>query len=81
MGRTIPSFTMAMMEEIEGWKPFRNALDKGDRKLFDDMTDLPRLYGTSCMYSANPIVIHPIFMSIIFHHYKQLQELRHMLDE
>ena len=66
---------MAMMEEIAGWKPFQNGLDKADRKVFDDMTDLPRLYGTSCMYSANPIVIHPIFMSIIFHHYKQLQEL------
>ena len=66
---------MAMMEEIAGWKPYRLALDKPDRKLFDDLTDLPHLYRTSCMYSANSIVIHPIFMSIIFHHYKQLQEL------
>lgn len=64
-----------MMEEIAGWKPFRDGLDKGDRKLFDDMTDLPRFYGTSCMYRANPIVLHPIFMSIIFHHFKQLQEV------
>lgn len=75
MGRTIPSITLAIMEEIEGWKPFRIALDKGDRKSFDDMTDIPHLYRSSCMMSANPIVIHPIFMSIIFHHYKQLQEV------
>ena len=44
MGRTIPSFTMALIEEIVGWKPFRDGLDKADRKAFDDMTDLPHLY-------------------------------------
>lgn len=28
--------------------------------------------NSACSYSANPIRIQPIFMSIIFHHYKQL---------
>jgi hypothetical protein len=30
------------MEEKEEWKPFRNALDKRDRKKFDDKFDIPR---------------------------------------
>jgi len=35
MGRTIPSFRIALaMDEKEEWKPFRNALDKSDRKEF-----------------------------------------------
>jgi hypothetical protein len=34
MGRTIPSFRIALeMEEAE-WDPFRNALDRSDRKKF-----------------------------------------------
>jgi hypothetical protein len=38
MGRTVPSFRIALaMEENEEWKPFRNALDKKDRKNFDEM--------------------------------------------
>jgi hypothetical protein len=28
-----------------------------------------------------PIRIHPIFMSIIFHHYKQLMEIKEELDK
>jgi hypothetical protein len=37
MGRTISSFTIGLaMEEAER-KPFRNALDKSDRKKFDDV--------------------------------------------
>jgi hypothetical protein len=45
MGRTIPSFRIALEMEKEEWKPFRNALDKSDRKKFDErMFDIPRLY-------------------------------------
>ena len=40
MGRTIPSFRIALAMEKEGWKPFRNALDKEDRKKFDEMLDI-----------------------------------------
>jgi hypothetical protein len=41
MGRTIPSFRIALEIEKEEWKPFRNALGKADRKKFDDMWDIP----------------------------------------
>jgi hypothetical protein len=35
MGRTILSFRIALaMEEREEWKPFRNVLDRLDRKKF-----------------------------------------------
>jgi hypothetical protein len=62
------------MEEKE-WKSFRNSLDKSERKIFDDMFSIAHMYNSVCYYSANPIRIHPIFMSIIFHHYKQLTKL------
>jgi hypothetical protein len=75
MGRTIPSFTIALVEEESQWKPFRQRLDKCDRNGFDDMFSIPRLYISSCMYSANPVVLHPIILSVLFHHYKQLGDL------
>jgi hypothetical protein len=66
MGRTIPSFRIASMEEQEKeWKQFRQALDKQDRKAFDNMFSIARLYNSACSYAANPIRIQPIFMSII----------------
>jgi hypothetical protein len=38
------------MEEAE-WKPFRNALDKSDKRKFDEMMfDIPRLYVSACSY-------------------------------
>lgn len=62
------------MEKAE-WKPFRNALDKSERKQFDDMFDIPRLYISACSNSVQLVPLHPIIMSILFHHYKELIQL------
>jgi hypothetical protein len=81
MGRTIPSFRIASVMEKEEWKSFRKALDKKDRKIFDDMFDISILYNSASAYSAKYIRIHPIFMSIIFHHYKKLTEISERIKQ
>lgn len=68
------------MEQAE-WKPFRNALDKSDRKKFDEMFDIPRFYISACSYSVQYVRLHPILMSIVFHHYKQLTECISEVEE
>jgi hypothetical protein len=57
MGRTIPSFRMASIEEQKEWKEFRRALDKKDRKVFDDMFSICHLYNSACSFAAKPIRI------------------------
>jgi hypothetical protein len=52
MGRTIPSFRITLAMEKEEWKPLRNALDKSDRKKFDDMFDISRFYISTCSNSV-----------------------------
>jgi hypothetical protein len=57
-------------------------LDKSERKEFDDMWDIPRLYITACSSSVSPIPLHPIFVSILFHHYKLLiMELKAQVEQ
>jgi hypothetical protein len=82
MGRTIPSFRLASVKEEKEWKEFRKQLDRSDRKVLDRMFAIAHLHNSSSSYAANPIRIQPIFMSIIFHHYKQLKMLSvdHGLD-
>jgi hypothetical protein len=74
MGRTIPSFRIALELEKAEWKPFRNALDKSDRKKFDEMWDIPRWYISACSNSVQYVRLHPILMSILLYHHKQLTE-------
>jgi hypothetical protein len=49
-------------------------LNKNDRKIFDNLFNIATLYNSASSYAAVPIRIHPIMMSIIFHHYKILKE-------
>ena len=70
MGRTVPSFRNVLAEEKQEWKPFRNALDKSERKSFDDMWDIPKLYIMACSGSVSLVPFHPIAISILFHHTK-----------
>src|SRR5918993_6107863 len=74
MGRTIPSFRLALEMEEREWTPFRNALDKKDRKKFDEMFDIPRLYTSACSYAVQPVRLYPILMSILLHHHKHLSQ-------
>jgi hypothetical protein len=74
MGRTIPSFRIALEMEQAEWKPFRNALDKSDRKRFDDMWDIPRWYVSACSNSVQYVRLHPILMSILLYDFKELTQ-------
>jgi hypothetical protein len=74
LGRTVPSFRIILAEEKQEWTPFKKALDKSERKSFDEMWDIARLYVSSCSNSVQLIPLHPIVISILFHHYKELKE-------
>jgi hypothetical protein len=81
MGRTIPSFRIAAVLEEKEWKPFKKYLNKKDKKAFDDMFSIARLYNSVCSYSLIPLRIYPIMMSIVFHHYKTLNEFFKFIEE
>ena len=81
MGRTIPSFRIASIMEEKEWKSFRDSLAKSKRKIFDDMFAISHLYNSACSYFAKYVRIDSIFMSIIFHHYKQLTKLTEQIEE
>ncbi|HXV88490.1 MAG TPA: hypothetical protein VD710_05275 [Nitrososphaeraceae archaeon] len=76
MGRTVPSYRIATEMERSKWKIFRQSLDKKDRKMFDQMFSYSKLYNYAGGNACRPQLIHPILMSIVFEHYKQLKKLQ-----
>jgi hypothetical protein len=81
MGRTIPSYRLASDREKRKWKVFRDELDKSEIKIFDEMMSYSRLYNTSGVMACKPVLLHPILMSIIFKHYKQLETLQKSVEK
>jgi hypothetical protein len=76
MGRTVPSYRIAAEWERRKWKILRDQLDKSERKTFDEMMSISRLYNVAGVGSCKPVLLHPIVMSIIFDHYKQLKKIQ-----
>ena len=66
MSRTISSFRISSIIEERKWKQFRNLLEKEDKKIFDEMFLLARLYNAASYQCVRPVRIQSILMSIVF---------------
>jgi hypothetical protein len=80
MGRTVPSFRLAQMQEAEEWRTFRRALPKRERKVFDQMLDTARLYISASSFAVRTFRLEGMAMALLFHHYKQLQQLSESVE-
>jgi hypothetical protein len=67
--------------EKRKWKIFRDELDKSERKTFDEMMSYSRIYNAAGVITCKPVLLHPIFISIIFEHYKQLKKIEDLNQE
>src|SRR5450759_3355855 len=81
MGKTVPSFRMALEFEIARWRSFRKALTiDGDREAFDELMDMCRSYASESSNATKPIVFEPMTMSMVLFHQKRINELEKKLS-
>jgi hypothetical protein len=70
MGRTIPPFRLLIDIEKLEWREFRKYLCRQDKKIFNKLFALPKLYCHSLSNLKNPLIIQSIFIAILFHNEK-----------
>lgn len=75
MGRTIPSFRLALADEESDWSEYRKHLDRKQKHAFDEMFAIVRLYISACSNAAKPERIYVIVVSILVHHYLDLIDI------
>lgn len=75
MGRTVPSFRIALEEEILTWREFRNSLGLGSRKLLDALFNEARNYCSASSNSVRPVRFEAMLMGIVAAHERRLTQL------
>ena len=75
MGRTVPTFTLVLQEEMESWGKYRRGLRREDQELFDDLFRAARLQLASSAYAARPIPFESIAMSMLLAQHSLIREL------
>jgi hypothetical protein len=80
MGKTVPSYRIALEFEIATWKGFRKALTSDEEKeAFDDLMDVCRNTAMASGNACRPIIFEPMAMSIMLDHQKKLRKLEENL--
>lgn len=76
MGKTVPTYRLALEFEIERWKGFRKALSREeDREAVAELMDMCRNNAAASSNACNPVIFEPMVMSILLAQQKKLLEL------
>lgn len=76
MGRTVVPFTLALEREEASWGPFRRALRKEDRDLFDELFDLARHHVSAGACSGRAVPFEAVLMGILVEERREIRDLR-----
>jgi hypothetical protein len=77
MGRTVPTFTMVLQQEMESWSKFRRGLRKEDQDALDDLFRAARLQLAGSAYAARPIPFESIIMAMLVAQQRRIAALEH----
>jgi hypothetical protein len=81
MGKTLPPFSQLIEYERRRWAPFKQALPKEDRALFDQLFDCAKLHIQAGVMVSRPWPFETIIMAIVLEHQKRVEHLGRLLDE
>ena len=76
MGRTVPTFTMVIQQEMQSWTKFRRGLRKEDQEALDELFRAARLQLAGSAYAARPIPFESIVMSMLMTQQRMIRELQ-----
>jgi len=80
LGKTVPSYRLALEMEVDRWKGFRKALlSEEEREAFDELMDMCRNYASAGSCATNPIIFEPIVMSILLSQQRKIHSLEKKL--
>ncbi len=80
MGKTVPSFRMALEAEIGSWRSYRKALKEGDRKVFDEIMGHTRAHASASSNAVRTSPLEAMILSILIEQQKAISRLRDELD-
>ena len=80
MGRTVPSTTLAFLEEQDSLKRFRRGLRRTDQLALDELLVSARLHLAAAAYAAYPLPLETFLLSMLLEEHKELMRLRALIE-
>ncbi len=81
MGRTVPTFTMVLQQEIASWSKFRRGLRKDDQDALDELFRAAHMQLAGSAYAARAIPFESVAMSMLLAQQRAIRELKEELEK
>lgn len=81
MGRTVPTYRMALESMAQQWSYFRRALRKDDREAFDALVNRARMHASASTYAISLDPTEAALLSMLLEHEKELREMKRRLGD
>lgn len=80
MGRTLPTFTRIIDNEIESWSKYRRGLRKEDQEIFDELFRAAKIHLAENFYAMRTIPFESIIISMLIEERKILRKLQKEIE-
>ncbi len=80
MGRTVPSITIAFLQEQDSLSRFRRALRRSDQLALDELLAAVRQHLAPAAYAAHPLPFESFLLAMLLEEHKEVMRLRSMLE-
>jgi hypothetical protein len=75
MGRTVPTFTNIIDQELASWSKYRRGLRAEDQEVFDELFRAAKLHLAENFYAMRTIPFESIMISIVLEQGKRIRAL------
>jgi hypothetical protein len=80
MGRTLPSITLAFMQEQDSFARFRRALRRSDQVALDDLFVSAQKHLAAAAYASNALPMETFLLAMLLEEHKEVIRLRNLIE-
>ena len=80
MGRTLPSITVAFLQEREALQPFRRALRRSDQLALDDLFASAHQHLAAAAVASHPLPFEIFLLAMLLEEHKEILRLRQQVE-
>ncbi len=81
MGRTVPSFRIALESEINDWNKFKKSLRGEDLNSLQNIFNISRGYVSAASSAVRLFKFEGLFMTVLLEHYTALEDIASKIEE
>jgi hypothetical protein len=80
LGKTVPSYRVALDHEKQRWNGFSKVLQKQDKEVFEQLMDICKNYASAASNATRSVLFEAMAMTILLDQQKTINQLKKITE-